>query len=103
MASEHLSSEAKELITIQLGNGAHLLHGDAHELHNLNFLTWAKVSQVVSILYPNFKKLGDSRKFRRQQRVGRVLDALDDMVYIGGNIHAKSACTLLLIIDGLKT
>ena len=95
MALEQLSSKAKELITIQLGNGAYLLHGDAHELHNLNFLTWAKVSQVMSILYPNFKKLGDSSKFRYQQQICRVLDALDDMVYIGGKILIRKVLLAL--------
>lgn len=57
----------------------------------------------MSILYPNFKKLGDSGKFGRQNGVGCVLDALDYMVDIRGDVHAKRAWTLLLVIYGLKT
>ena len=100
---EHLRSDVEELITAKLWDRANLLHGQADELHRLDFLARAEIPQVVSILYLNLNKLGHSCKLWCQNGVSRVLDAFDHVVDICCDVHAESAGTLFLVIDGLKT
>lgn len=103
LTSQHLRSETKQVIPIKLWDGAQLLHRQAHEFHDLNFLARAQVPQIVCILYPNFQEFGDDSKFGCQKGVGGILYALDHMVNICRDIHPESARNLLLVVDGLET